>query len=136
MKRLLCCVAKSYSGWVISTSSFTQFHSSACCSPQGDEEEIRYHLLRHGPVSIAFQVVPAFRNYTSGVFQSDTCKQGPKDVNHAVLVVGYGEEEEGGPFWIIKNSWGKQWGEEGYFRMHRGSNMCGIAVCASYPILG
>ncbi|ONM55302.1 Cysteine proteinase 2 [Zea mays] len=59
---------------------------------------------------------------------------GVKDVNHAVLAVGYGVED-GVPYWLIKNSWGADWGDEGYFKMEMGKNMCGVATCASYPIV-
>ncbi|CAF1890497.1 unnamed protein product [Brassica napus] len=56
------------------------------------------------------------------------------DVNHAVLAVGYGIEK-GVPYWLIKNSWGAGWGNKGYFKMEMGKNMCGIATCASYPVV-
>ena len=47
-----------------------------------------------------------------------------QDVNHAVLAVGYGIEN-GVPYWLIKNSWGEEWGDKGYFKMEFGKNMCG-----------
>lgn len=47
-----------------------------------------------------------------------------QDVNHAVLAVGYGVEN-GIPYWLIKNSWGADWGDNGYFKMELGKNMCG-----------
>jgi len=53
-------------------------------------------------------------------------------VNHAVLAVGYGTEG-GLDYWIVKNSWSEDWGEQGYFKIERGVNMCGIAQCNSYP---
>jgi cathepsin H len=101
---------------------------------EGDEKSLMHFLVRRGPVSIAYQVVDDFRLYKSGVYTSNTCKQGPQDVNHAVLLVGYGNEN-GVPYWLVKNSWGESWGEEGYFKIERGKNMCGLATCASFPIL-
>ena len=103
---------------------------------ENDEESIREIVANIGPVAVAFQVVDDFRLYKKGIYSSDKCKQGTMDVNHAVLIVGYGQAPETGkPYWIVKNSWGDNWGEEGYFRIARGKNMCGIAVCASYPLL-
>ena len=55
------------------------------------------------------------------------------DVNHAVLAVGYGTEN-GVDYWLVKNSWAESWGDKGYFKIARGNNMCGIAVCNSYPL--
>ena len=101
---------------------------------EGDEDSLMHELVRKGPVSVAFEVVDDFRLYKSGVYSSTSCKSGPKDVNHAVLVIGYGVEN-GLPYWLVKNSWGTSWGEEGYFKMARGKNMCGIATCASFPVI-
>lgn len=57
-----------------------------------------------------------------------------QDVNHAVLAVGYGVEN-GIPYWLIKNSWGADWGDNGYFKMEMGKNMCGkfVKVLMSPP---
>ena len=55
------------------------------------------------PVSVAFEVVFSFRFYKGGVYTSDTCDNTPMDVNHAVLAVGYGVENDV-PCWLIKKS--------------------------------
>ena len=62
------------------------------------------------------------------------CRPAAQSVNHAVLAVGYDSVSDV-PFWIIKNSWGAGWGDEGFFKMKLGTNMCGVATCASYPIV-
>ena len=90
-----------------------------------------------GPVSIAFQVASDFSGYTGGVYSSSVCSSAPEDVNHAVLAVGYDAKPADGsmPYWIIKNSWDTTWGEDGYFKMEMGRNMCGVADCASFPVM-
>ena len=100
---------------------------------EGDETELLHAIFENGPVSIAFQVVDGFRDYASGVYTSDVCKNGSGDVNHAVLAVGYGTEN-GMDYWLVKNSWGATWGDEGYFKIQRNVNMCGVAECNSYPV--
>jgi len=99
---------------------------------EGDEASMKSALYGHGPVSIAFQVVDGFRDYTEGVYTSDVCKNAPENVNHAVLAVGYGTLDETN-YWDVKNSWGADWGDNGFFKIERGVNMCGVAMCNSYP---
>lgn len=101
-----------------------------------DEDELVAAVGTVGPVSIAFQVASDFKLYTGGVYDSDVCESGPMDVNHAVLTVGYNKGEDvDAPYYIIKNSWGTDWGLDGYFWMAMDKNMCGISDCASYPII-
>lgn len=99
---------------------------------EGDEVELQAAVYEHGPVSVCFEVVDGFSAYKTGVYTSKTCKNSTQDVNHAVLAVGYGSED-GMDYWLVKNSWGPDWGDKGYFKIERGNNMCGIAVCNSYP---
>lgn len=88
------------------------------------------------PVSIAIEADKGvFQMYTGGVMSSDQC--GTK-LDHGVLCVGYGTDPVGGDYWIVKNSWGGQWGEQGYIRLGRGTsgdmmNTCGILMNPSYP---
>lgn len=98
----------------------------------GDEVELLHAVYEHGPVSITFEVVDGFKDYKTGVYTSDTCKNGPGDVNHAVLAVGYGTEG-GKDYWLVKNSWSDKWGDKGFFKIERNVNMCGVAQCNSYP---
>jgi len=102
---------------------------------EGDETDTGLPgAIVKGPVSICYQVVSDFRNYKSGVYQSTHCKNGPMDVNHAVLATGYGTEKST-PYYMVKNSWGTSFGIKGYFKIIRGKNMCGLATCSSYPIV-
>jgi len=103
---------------------------------QFDEKQLERAVGTVGPVSVAFQVASDFRSYAGGVYTSTVCGNQPKDVNHAVLAVGYDTDAATKKkYWIIKNSWGSAWGLEGYFLMERGKNMCGVSDCASYPVL-
>jgi len=103
---------------------------------QGSETELFDAITNKGPVAIAFQVAGDFQSYHSGVYDSTRCRSGPMDVNHAVLAVGYGTDTKSTkPYWIVKNSWGTNFGMQGYFLMVRNKNMCGVATCASYPLV-
>lgn len=99
---------------------------------QGDENELLHAVFEHGPVSIAYQVASDFRDYKSGVYSSKICNNTADDVNHAVVAVGFGNQD-GMDYWIVKNSWGKTWGDNGFFKIQRGVNMCGVSNCNSYP---
>lgn len=81
-------------------------------------EHVMYHLANVGPLSVALDATP-LSFYRGGVF--DGCPKGKKnvDVNHAVQLVGYGENDRDGKFWIVRNSWGERWGEKGYIRIRR-----------------
>ena len=88
---------------------------------QEDENMLRKIILPpNSPLGVAFEVVDDFRFYKSGVYTSDTCKSGPLDVNHAVVMVGYGTDEDTGlDYFLIRNSWKPTWAEHGYIRLLR-----------------
>ncbi|TKR89240.1 hypothetical protein L596_013376 [Steinernema carpocapsae] len=85
--------------------------------PKGDENVLRKVVGNAGPVSVGIYASTQFQHYHSGVINVSNC---PKTTNHAVLAVGYGvDKKTGTKYWKIKNSYGKKWGEEGYFRIAR-----------------
>lgn len=90
-----------------------------------DETKLRAILHQTGPMAIAINATP-LQFYFGGIYTpwfSWTCN--PKSLNHGVLMVGYGQEGDK-QFWIIKNSWGPNWGEKGYFRIVAGKGACGV----------
>lgn len=102
--------------------------------PTNDENAL-LRAAANQPVSIAIDASGLnFQFYSEGVFNG-LCGT---DLNHGVAIVGYGTTQEGINYWLVRNSWGTGWGEQGYIRMQRGVNapegLCGLAMDASYPI--
>jgi len=97
--------------------------------PQSDENALQSAVAQQ-PVSVAIEAdQQAFQFYSGGVLTA-ACG---KNLDHGVLAVGYGTDN-GVNYWLVKNSWGSSWGEQGYIRLVRGQDQCGIAESASYPI--
>lgn len=99
---------------------------------RGDEDALTNAIYMEGPISVCFDAShDSFRFYESGVYYEPKCKSNKP--NHAVVAVGFGTERNN-DYFIIKNSWGKGWGEDGYFKMARNrGNNCGIASFAIFP---
>lgn len=102
--------------------------------PANDEKALQ-KAVANQPVAVAIEGGGrAFQLYVSGIF-TETCGT---SLDHGVAVVGYGTEN-GFDYWIVRNSWGASWGEDGYIRMERNlasspTGKCGIAIEPSYPI--
>lgn len=89
------------------------------------EEKLAHNIVQYGPIPVGIDSTSwHLEMYRGGILKESQCG---KDVDHAVLVVGFTPD-----YWIIKNSWGKQWGQEGYFYLERWKNACGINSYASF----
>ena len=100
--------------------------------PANNEQALK-NAVANQPVSVAIDASGSdFQFYKSGVF-TGSCGT---ELDHGVTAVGYGVSD-GTKYWLVKNSWGAEWGEEGYIRMQRdvaaAEGLCGIAMQASYP---
>ena len=88
--------------------------------------------LEKQPISVSLEAdQKVFQQYESGIFDSAACGT---NLDHATLLVGYGSED-GKDYWIMKNSWGTTWGEEGYMRLEItfGAGICGIQIEPLWP---
>ncbi|KAH8371531.1 hypothetical protein KR093_007866, partial [Drosophila rubida] len=98
---------------------------------QGSESALAAAVAAHGPIAVSVDATH-MHHYSRGVLRK-TCH---KRSNHAVVVVGYGKDGRYGDYWLVKNSWGKSYGEQGYIRMARNfHNMCHIAERGVYPLV-
>eukprot|EP00347_Sterkiella_histriomuscorum_P018505 403345257 len=94
--------------------------------------------VQQQPISIAIESDSIYiQFYNSGIVQDVRCGT---QVDHGVLIVGYGYDVfYGEEYWLVKNSWGADWGENGYFRILKnalnGPGICGIQISPQYPIL-
>ena len=96
---------------------------------EGDEDELLAYVAHYGPTTIGIDAISwDFQSYTSGIYDK-TSDCHADNINHGVCCVGYGTEN-GIDYWIVKNSWGTNWGEDGFVRMIRGQNICGVATRA------
>ncbi|XP_077143518.1 cathepsin W-like isoform X1 [Ranitomeya variabilis] len=90
-----------------------------------NEHAMANYLKNNGTIAVAINN-SLLKDYVGGVIEQKSCE--PYAVNHAVLLVGYHLKDKKQPHWILKNSWGEDWGENGFFKLHFGSNMCGVTT--------
>jgi len=111
---------------------------NACADvPPNNQVALKEAVALVGPVSIALDAeTKLFQSYKSGVITSDSCGT---TLDHGVLIVGYGEED-GIKYWLVKNSWGSSWGDDGYIKIERSESIndagiCGVAMQPSFPVV-
>ena len=96
---------------------------------EGDEASLLPALVSVGPLAIAVDA-NSFQTYSGGILPGKDCGS---QLDHGVLLIGYGIDN-GVKYWTIKNSWGADWGENGFIRIERGVDACGISQQVSYPV--
>jgi C1A family cysteine protease len=115
------------------SAAFRVLSGDQSISTPGNEDELLSAVAAYGPVVTAVDASsPEFQLYGGGVFYSASCSK--ILLSQPLVIVGYGAGSDGA-YWIAQNSWGTGWGEKGYIRVLRGSNICGIATEPVYPIL-
>ena len=118
-------------------STISDFADVASNSKNISDETALMAAVQLGPVSIAIEAdQPIFQFYNGGVLSSPTCGGATVDsLDHGVLLVGYDYDNKTGlDYWLVKNSWGASWGLNGYIKLVRNQNECGLNWDASYPI--
>ena len=110
-------------------------HISSCSDVKPNDQISLKAAVAQQPVAIAIEAdTRYFQSYSSGVLTSSSCGT---SLDHGVLIVGYGEDS-GQKYWLVKNSWGTSWGENGYVKIARSEStndagICGIAIDPSFP---
>lgn len=89
-------------------------------------------ILARGPIESTFWVFSDFASYANGTYSRTLGATGPLG-GHAVRILGWGRDSQGVSYWKVANSWGSSWGDQGFFRIRRGQNECGIETT---PVAG
>ncbi|CBZ51112.1 hypothetical protein NCLIV_041870 [Neospora caninum Liverpool] len=121
------------------------------CNQCSGEQQIMLEIYKNGPVPVAFDAPPSLFSYSSGIYDANSsharvCDNdsphcsgvltGWEYTNHAVTLVGWGEtnaeNEKPRKYWIVRNTWGPNWGVQGYLKIARGKNLGGIESQATF----
>ncbi len=88
-------------------------------------KEMKEALAKYGAIAATVKVTPAFQAYRSGIFDEHASVSAPNDVNHAVTIVGWDDSKQA---YLVKNSWGPNWGDKGYIWVEYGCNNIGYGA--------
>lgn len=101
----------------------------------GNCDDLRDAVANVGPISVAMDTRQLKMDYDPyKIYHPHECSSVRKDLDHTVLVVGYGSEGWT-DYWLVKNSWGPEWGLDGYFKIASDNNLCGICTDAVFPVV-
>jgi len=104
--------------------------------PQGDDAAVMEALYSRGPLGISLDAShDSFTFYSSGVYYEPKCSADYDDLDHAMVLVGYGTDAKSGDYWLVKNSWSTLWGDGGYIKVSRDNKGCGVSTDALYAIV-
>jgi|EP00519_Triparma_laevis_P007999 C1A family cysteine protease len=117
----------SLSGGTVSDWGYAQDKCQGFQACTEDTDAIIAALKQYGPMSIAIDA-SQWSSYTGGIMDSGSCSNSPRKMDHAVQLVGYNADEA---YWVVRNSWNTNWGEDGFIRLKMGENTCGIANLAA-----
>lgn len=106
--------------------------SAYAVSTPGNISAMQLEIMSRGPIEVSFYVFSDFMTYSKGTYFRTKSASGPQG-GHAVRILGWGVDEHGTEYWLVANSWSREWGEEGFFRIRRGTNECGIETT---PVAG
>jgi cathepsin F len=102
-----------------------------------NETEMQYKLFNLGPLSICVDA-SSWQFYFGGIIEY-FCSSAPEDLDHCVVVTGYADRADwlgrDTPIWNVRNSWGSDWGYDGYLYIERGYNLCGVADEVTLPLV-
>jgi cathepsin X len=105
------------------------FHTEQYGEVIGDQEMMN-EIYQRGPIACGVAVPQSLEDYTGGIYCDDS---GDVSIVHDISVVGYGvDKDTGADYWLMRNSWGTQWGEQGFARICRGKNNIGIESNCSW----
>lgn len=103
--------------------------------PRYNDTALMEAVYSRGPIAVSLDASQeSFTFYSSGVYYDTNCMWKPEDLDHSQLLVGYGTEEAG-DVWIIRNSWSRLWGSNGYVMIARDNHGCGASTDAVYAVV-
>ena len=116
-------------GGTVATWAYSQKQCQGFSACTEDSAQVAANLEKYGPMSIAVDA-SQWQSYTGGVLASGSCENSPRKMDHAVQLIGYNADAPT-PYWIVRNSWASNWGEDGTIFLAMGGNTCGLINLAA-----